>query len=710
MIRRSIAVAILAGLCSAAGAGGVGDIVAKMPAKSPAEGTPLAAAIVKLGPTGLKELCGMITPPQNTGDAKARFALHGVALYVKRPGAETERAMVERALLDALASAGDADVKAFFIAQIQLAGSDTAAGPLGKLLGNERLCEPATRALLQIGTAGSVTQLRSALPGAKGSNLLTIVRALGKARDKASTRAILPYAAAEDAGLRHTAWFALANIGDASATAVLAKAADAKGNYERAMGTKYYLLLARRLTEAGDKAACAKICRQVLAARTKPTDGNARCAALRVLADAIGADALDEVLAALAGPNAYVRDAATAILPDMRGPGATAKLVARLKGSSSQVKAAIVRALGQWGDKDALPALLSAASDKDKGVRLAALDALVGLAPPQAAGVAASAMKTSDGEEISAARGALLRLKAKGLSGTVAGALAAASAAGKIALLEVLSARGATDQKQAVLALLDGNDAKVRLAAARAIGVLGGQGDIPRIVRRLQAAKDPNEQSTLRKITATLCRRTGAGAKPILAAISRAKGPQRAALLPVLAGIGGRDALPVVLEDIRSSNKDIQDAAVRALADWPDPPASRHLLALASTTKNRVHHVLAVRGYVRLICLPSKRTPADTAKMFAQVLAAVNRAEEKKLILAGLSKVRTVEAMKLAVGCMDDPAVLEEAAMAAVKIACPTKAGDKPLTGPAVRQALKKIIKVSKNKRTRNTAQRYVGK
>jgi len=226
----------------------------------------------------------MITPPDNVADAKARFALHGAVLYVKRPGAQAERAMVEKALLDAMAGAKQADLKQFFIHQIELCGSGAAAKPLGKLLGDKRLCEPAARALLRIGSDGAIAELRAALAGAKGANLITIVRALGKARDKESAKEIAKYAASDETTLRYIAWFALANIGDASSTGVLAKASEAKGNYERSIGMKNYLLLARRIGAGGDKAACAKICRGVLETRTKPTDGNARCAALTVLA------------------------------------------------------------------------------------------------------------------------------------------------------------------------------------------------------------------------------------------------------------------------------------------------------------------------------------------------------------------------------------------------------------------------------------------
>ena len=290
-----------------ASASPVSDIVAKMPAQDVSIGVPLIVELIKTGPTGLKELCGMITPPADVADAKARFALHGVVLHVMRPGAKSEAAMTEKALLGALAAAENADLKQFFIKHIELCGSDAAVKPLGALLGDARLCEPATRALLRIRTDAATAEIRGALSGAKGPALVTIVRALGQARDKVSGKAILKYADSKETFLRHSAWFALANAGQASSADVLKKASNADGAYERSVGMRYYLLLARRIGEGGDKTACAKICRGVLATRTKSTDGNARCAALTVLAGVLGAEAVDDVLAAMDGKSVIVR-------------------------------------------------------------------------------------------------------------------------------------------------------------------------------------------------------------------------------------------------------------------------------------------------------------------------------------------------------------------------------------------------------------------
>lgn len=265
---------LIACACGAAAAGEApppaADLVARMPSD---EGIPPAqedlAAIVKLGPDAVKDIAQLLVPQGKGDDAKARFALNGLAFHVTRPGAEAERKVVAEALVDALDAANDAEVKAFLMSMLQLTGKDEAVPALAKFLGDADLCEPATRALERIGTAAADEALAKASPPprARPSGRSS---ALGERRVKAAVGAILPHAASGDATVRRLALYALANIGDPAAEGVLAKAAQAGAGYERAHATFLYLKFAGRLAEAGGKAECAKICRELIRTRTAP--------------------------------------------------------------------------------------------------------------------------------------------------------------------------------------------------------------------------------------------------------------------------------------------------------------------------------------------------------------------------------------------------------------------------------------------------------
>ena len=273
----------------------VSSVVVRMPAKSSIERDRLVAKVVRLGPAGTRGICKMLVAPGDGNDVKARYALSGMTMYVTRPGAETERIMYAGAVIEALATSKDDEVKAFLIRQLQLAGRDESVAALVEFLGDKRLCEPATQALLAIRTPSAEMVLLKALASAEGANRVTIIKALGELRCKEAAKELIKYAASRDTYTRRTALYAVANIGDASAIDVLAKAAQATSSYERAWATSLYLLLARRLAEAGQKQQCIKICGGLIKTRTDPRENNVRLAALNTLVSAISEKAIEAI-------------------------------------------------------------------------------------------------------------------------------------------------------------------------------------------------------------------------------------------------------------------------------------------------------------------------------------------------------------------------------------------------------------------------------
>lgn len=690
---------------AAAQAETVAEIVAKMPAKDPATGQPMLEKILALGEPGVRDLCSLVTPPKDTSDAGARYAVHGLVLHTKRPGAEVHRTLVEKALIGALGSALDPDLKVFFIEQLQLCGSDDCAGAIGSLLDDDKLCGPASRALTRLGTAKCVALLRAELPEAKGKRLVAIVQALGVLGDEHSAHAILPCAKARDADLRHTAWYALANIGEAGAADVLLAASAGKEAHERTLGTKYLFLLARRQVEDGKAESAAGICRELLKTRTDPADAHVRCAALAVLQKANPAGAADELLAAMAGENAQVRQAAMNLLAAGGGEKTTAKIVERTKAAKGQAKADLVALLGRRGDKTAAPTVLAAMDDSDPAVAAAATEAAASVAPERVVALMTARMKGADATAIAAAKGVLLRTKADGLEEALTAAMADASPAGKVALLEVLTARGTRGKSKVAFDALKDADKAVQLAAAKALGTLAGPADLGRAIELLLETDSQAVRTAAQRVVVGLSR--SEGPKAVLAALAKDDAKARPILLATLARVGGKDALAAMIRELFSTDPAVKDAAARALADWQGPEALEPMAVHAIRTDSEVHRVLLIRGIARLVG-QGEGIRADRAlTACAKALKAVTRPTEKNLILGAMGNVQTVEAVELAAEYMDDAATREAAANTVVQIACP-KRRYRGLTGPAVVEALNKVVATSKNQRNVEQAAKHL--
>ena len=128
MIKRTAALVLAAAACALLAAGQtptairateltarVSAVLERFPAETSAARDALCAELIKLGPPGLIETCSRVFSPGAGNDAKARFAVNGLAVHVTRTGAEAERQMFVKALLASLSGRRDDNVAAFFI-------------------------------------------------------------------------------------------------------------------------------------------------------------------------------------------------------------------------------------------------------------------------------------------------------------------------------------------------------------------------------------------------------------------------------------------------------------------------------------------------------------------------------------------------------------------------------------------------------------------
>ena len=85
------------------------------------------------------------------------------------------------------------------------------------------------------------------------------MQGLGAVGDKESIPALTALLTDNDREVRLAAGWSLAHMGGASSVDALIKAADVPDGWERIEATKHCVVLAERLTAAGDKASAAKI-------------------------------------------------------------------------------------------------------------------------------------------------------------------------------------------------------------------------------------------------------------------------------------------------------------------------------------------------------------------------------------------------------------------------------------------------------------------
>jgi HEAT repeat protein len=268
--------------------------------------------------------------------------------------------------------------------------------------------------------------------------------------------------------------------------------------------------------------------------------------------------------------------------------------------------------------------------------------------------------------------------------------LAHAGAQTKAVLIELAGARGLVAAKPAVRQALEDSNEAVRLAALAALGQLIDLQDFDLLTSRALAAGGSTEKTAAQAALQVAALRTAdrdASAAKLAAALQGASVDDQTYLLEVLGKISGKKALETVVASAKSNDPAVKDAATRVLGEWPNAEAAESLLDLARNDSENKYRVRALRGYIRIA--RQLQLPDDTKlAMFHTAMDMAKRNEDKQVALDILSRIPSVKTLQLAVSFVGQPALRDQAADAAVKIAA-------KLVGPqpqAVAEAMQKVV------------------
>ncbi|HKK69112.1 MAG TPA: HEAT repeat domain-containing protein, partial [Bacteroidales bacterium] len=333
----------------------VADILAQMPTNDLIHRDRVMTEIVELGPEGFGKMTALLTPAGVGDDTAVRFAINSVARYASDFGMEEKRSFVETALLDAIKQQTNNEVITFLINQLNLVGGQESVKALQVYLADEDLAEPATQALLSIGTKDAALALLSGLSKANENTQVTLVRALGQLRCKTALPEITRLAETDNPELRKVSLEALANIGNPDSYKLLLTAAkDVDFEYEPTHATESFLNYADRLAKNNELKLSKKALKAVFKANSANDKLHNYSKALAIYTKHFGYEALPLLLDAMDNSNKPFRYSALNLAEDLGGIAATRQWIEKAKMVNDAVKAEIISMLGRRGDEFAI--------------------------------------------------------------------------------------------------------------------------------------------------------------------------------------------------------------------------------------------------------------------------------------------------------------------------------------------------------------------
>jgi HEAT repeat protein len=364
---------------------------------------------------------------------------------------------------------------------------------------------------------------------------------------------------------------------------------------------------------------------------------------------------------------------AIAIVRDIPGEAITTALAEELPNLSPPVQVQVLSTLADRGDTTALPAVVASTKAADESVRVAALKAISQLGNASNIPLLAQRAAETRGAEQKAARDSLYRLRGADIDGAILQGLSSAQPKAKAELIRAVGERNITDGLDALLKTTKDEDRKVRAESFKVLKVIADPTDLPALVALVLDPVSDSDRKEAEKMVAAVAHKIDKAqpqAAAVLAVLPDVKDTaDRASLLRILGRIGDNAAMPVLRTALADGDKTIQDAALRALCEWPTAGPVPDLVRVAETSDNRVHQVLALRGFVRLLALESDRPADETLKLYQKALNLAPSDAEKKRVLSGLGAAGSLPALEMVTGYLDDPVLKLEAESAAVQLA-----------------------------------------
>jgi HEAT repeat protein len=553
---------------------------------------------------------------------------------------------------------------------LSLIGSAVSIPVLESMLLKPETTDPARYALERIPGEEVDRALLAALNKTQGDVKRGIISSLGYRASAAAVPAMEKLAGGSDPVAALDAVKALGKIGTADAGRVLTAFLGTAKGAQKGEAASALLYCAGAWRRAGKTAEATAVYDKLLAAGLPDVY---RQTAFRMKLSLAGQGGQPIILKTLAGKDAVLSAPAIAMI-HMAFTGADIGQVLPLMDKLPEdAQVQLTAVLAGYPADAVLPAIMKAADGPLPTVRMEALRSIGKIGNATVVEMLAGRAAKAVGDEQSLARETLARLKGTDVEVEILDLLAKTNddkikaeliqaagerriAAGKPVLMEIARSAAPALQLKAIGALKDASTAA----------------DLRDLLALLFSIDDETAreamQDTVASVALTIPRPLARGdaAENLLAG---EKDPKRKVdLLRVLGKIGDDTALPLMRRALADPGKDVVDAAVRGLADWPTASARDDAIAIAGSSANLTHKVLALRAFIRMLGLEPYRQPEGAVADLEKAMALASRPEEKKLVLGLLPRFPCEKGLRIAESLQNDPAVKDEAKAAADRI------------------------------------------
>jgi len=624
-----------------------------------------------------------------------------VKITLNTPGLQKP---VEKRFIKFLKSDATLAGKQFICRKLSIIGSQSSISTLSKMLRQKETYDMALFALERIPSEAADKALLKALSKMKGRMRMGIVNSIGVRSYSKSVSKLTKLIYEQDLELAQAAISALGKIADKNASKALWKASEKTTDRLKTAALNGYLKCTDKLVDEGDVAK-AKTIYQELTHPNYPEE--IRSAAFAGMIHAEPERGGDIILDVLQNGDSEIKSAALFHLSRLPKINNLKNIAEELPNLEAIHQVQLCAALAERNDPSILQTIVEAASYNDTDVRIAALKALIPLGDGSTVDLLCRAA-IGEGPEAETARESLYRVHGKDVDKVIISKLPHSEPAIKVQLLTGIGERNIESAVKTVLTYKDDLDSKVRREAIKTLAKISSPEHLPELIDIIIHAKTDEERQEAEKTVVHVARKIDDKenqAKDVLAALPSAGDVEsKSSLYQVMGKIGDTHTLPEIKSALKAKNKEIQKAGIRAMSEWPTAVPIPDLLKIAETSKQKVQQILAVRGYIRLIGLDTEHNADEKPQMYKKAFDLSSEMNEKRLVLSGLSNIRSVAALEMAGGYLEEASLKQEGEVAVLKIASRIWQNSPEVTAGM----LKKILSVTTDDERKQQAERIL--
>lgn len=570
-------------------------------------------------------------------------------------------AEAEQLMIEALKSEASFAAKQMICAYLGPIATESAVAPLESMVLSEDLSAPVLSVFQQIpGNAVDKALIRQ-LSAADGPRKSEIIQVLGIRKAPETVKPLKKLVFAEDPVVSHAAVYALGKIGTQASGAVLQKAFGKSGTELKWEVADAWMLCADQILPADPQAACNIY--ETMREETPP--GSLYYAALKGILSCNPDHAESLIMEKLAGDDAEIQ---TLIIPLIGYLDRETDLKPYLEylselGGDQQIQ--LMAVLSQRKYPGVKPYLIRTIEQQDTEFHLPALKALQELAGAEEAIFLAETAAKSRGRIRDMARECLEMTRGDDFDQEL---LKGFHHPDPLVRVECIRSTGERNMKSAVepvLASLQDPDRRVRIESYKVLGKLAGPEYMAEILKAaVKAGSNAERNEAERTITQVALKipHIDKRADDILGLLPDIEDESVLVMfIQALGNIGSPQALPALREYLKNEQMDIRVAAVKAMSEWPDDSPVDDLREIIEAAEDIKLHNLATRGYVRLVQLSDKMTEDEKFEALVFALQEAGSLEEKKIVVSGLSALRSKDAFQMAIELLSEQDLQAEA-------------------------------------------------